>query len=55
VNIDAIAYTNSDLDPQTGTVLVGYDFTNDQLVKTGAPNGGSFVPSGASGYTALVK
>lgn len=53
----AVAYTNSDTDPATGTMLFGIDQTRNTLVRIMSPNGGSMLTTvgtlgaGVSGVT----
>ncbi|MCC7054371.1 MAG: DUF4394 domain-containing protein [Gemmatimonadaceae bacterium] len=48
----AVAYTNSDTDPGTGTTLYGIDPTLGQLVKIDNPNGGTISTVGSLGLAA---
>ena len=50
----AIAYTNSDNDPATGTTLYGIDVTLGQLVLITTPNGGAISTVGSLGLGALA-
>lgn len=45
----AVAYTNSDTDPATGTTLYGIDPTLGQLVRIATPNGGTINTVGSLG------
>lgn len=49
----AIAYTNSDTDPTTGTALYGIDPTLGQLVLINTPNGGTVSTIGSLGIGAM--
>lgn len=53
----AVAYTNSDTDPATGTQLYGIDASLGQLVLIGNPNGGTVTTVGSlgiPGFTAVT-
>ena len=45
----AVAYTNADTDPATGTALYGIDPTLGQLIRIATPNGGTINTIGALG------
>jgi hypothetical protein len=49
----AVAYTNSDIDPATGTTLYGIDPTLGQLIRIATPNGGAINTVGSLGIGAL--
>lgn len=49
----AVAYTNSDTDPATGTTLYGIDPTLGQLIRIATPNGGAINTVGSLGIGAL--
>lgn len=49
----AVAYTNSDTDPATGTTLYGIDATLGQLVRIASPNGGDVNTVGSLGIGAF--
>jgi Domain of unknown function (DUF4394) len=44
--ITAVAYTNNDLDPNTGTTLFDVDTTLNQVAIQSPPNNGSLVAVG---------
>ncbi|MBE9004597.1 DUF4394 domain-containing protein [Fortiea sp. LEGE XX443] len=48
-NVTAVAYTNFDNDPATGTTLYGIDYINDTLVIQNPPNAGTLVEVGSLG------
>ncbi len=48
-NVTAVAYTNSDTDPATGTTLFGIDGARGQLVTVNPPNGGVLNSVGSLG------
>lgn len=48
-NVTAVAYTNVDNDPATGTTLYGLDYINDTLVIQNPPNDGTLVEVGSLG------
>ncbi len=47
--ITAVAYTNNDVDPSTGTTLYAIDPTLGQLIQISSPNGGSINTVGSLG------
>lgn len=49
----AVAYTNSDTDPATGTTLYGIDPTLGALIQISAPNGGAIATVGSLGIGAF--
>ncbi len=49
----AVAYTNSDTDPATGTTLFGIDASLGQLITITTPNGGAINTVGSLGLGAL--
>lgn len=51
----AIAYTNSDTDPATGTTLYGIDPTLGQLIRIATPNGGLINTVGSLGIGAITS
>jgi hypothetical protein len=52
LGISGAAYTNNDLDPNTGTTLFGIDTAQDQLVLQSPPNAGSLALVGKLGLDA---
>lgn len=50
----AVAYTNSDTDPATGTTLYAIDPTLGQLLLVGNPNGGTITTVGSLGIPAFT-
>jgi hypothetical protein len=52
-NFTAVAYTNSDVDPTTGTTLYAIDPTLGALVLVGSPNGGAVNTVGSLGIGAI--
>ena len=48
-SFSAVAYTNSDIDPATGTTLYGIDPTLGQLIRIATPNGGAINTVGSLG------
>ena len=51
----AVAYTNSDTDPATGTTLYGIDPTLGQLIRIATPNGGAINTIGSLGIGAITS
>lgn len=51
----AVAYTNSDTDPATGTTLYGIDASLGQLVRITSPNGGDVNTVGTLGIGAFTS
>ena len=49
----AVAYTNNDNDPATGTMLFGIDASRGQLFRMGSPNGGEVTLIGNLGISNL--
>jgi hypothetical protein len=48
-NVTAVAYTNADNDPATGTTLYDIDYVSDTLLIQNPPNNGTLVPVGSLG------
>jgi len=47
--LDAVAYTNNDRNPATGTALFGIDASTDMLYRVGTPNNGDTIAVGSLG------
>jgi hypothetical protein len=54
-NVTAVAYTNSDTDPATGTTLFGIDAARGSLVTVNPPNGGVLNTVGSLGLGASLS
>lgn len=52
-SLGAVAYTNSDTDPATGTMLFGIDAATDMLYRVGTPNNGDTIAIGPLGVDTI--